>query len=141
LANEGAGDAGILWGVLGCTDEYGDTTCAITGLFQLVRILSSGTVGAGSNDAKSNCPTLRQQGINTLLLANAVPEEVLEGITLSQLTGKTVEIGVGGTFQISGDPLETPAVGGEGSFSLAFDPTGNIALTLNYGGGGGFGTG
>jgi RHS repeat-associated protein len=43
MANEGPGDEGIIaGGLFGCNDEYGDTVCSVTGLFQFVRIFGGG---------------------------------------------------------------------------------------------------
>jgi hypothetical protein len=89
---------------------------------------------------KLKCPKKGRQLLNALILANTFPVQVAEGVALAQLTGYTVQIGVeaAGSFE-TGDT--TPAAGGQVSLSLAFDPTGNIALAVNYGGGGGFGEG
>jgi hypothetical protein len=86
---------------------------------------------------ESKCPGKIVNMINKMILGGLPP--VIAARTLAAITGTVVQVGVGGAAQKS--ILGTLGIGGEASISVAADPQGNVAITVTYGVGAGFGEG
>lgn len=85
-----------------------------------------------------NCPSALAQDVYSALI-DASPETQTayeEASALAQQTGTTVSVGVGGAG--AAGLWEMLGFGGEASGAIAVDPSGNTALTLSLGGGGGY---
>jgi len=86
------------------------------------------------------CPSPLRSTINSIALQALLPQAYDLGETAATLTGHVVQVGIGGSGAY-GLPVIQAGTAGQSSFSLVFDPMGQVGLAISFGLGPGLGTG